>query len=465
MNHVLKRSGYCLVASVFVLGCAERDEAPASVRERASVPTELMQVLTGSSEEVNVIVNFREPALAPSERTVYTRDTRHRLEARKVAGLTITHRYGSVPAVAGRISRAALERLQDDPDVESIEIDREGGGQLREAVAAIGADQVRNLYGLTGKGVRVAVLDTGLDTTHPDFGGAIVAQQCFTRGACPGFASTGSTANDDHNHGSNVAGVIGSRGVRAPRGFAPEVEFVSVKINNSQNSGYESDWVSGLDWVYNNLATLKVKVINASIGTTQLHANDGSCDRSHTAMVRAIRNLTEAGVTVFTSSGNQGSRTSLPSPSCVTGAIAVGAVYDGNVGTQPSGGRTYRQLSSAFPACSDAQTSLGVITCFTNSNARLDMVAPGAPILSSGMRGGTTTFWGTSQASPAAAGVAALMLQCNPSLTPAQIKAHLQQSGVQTRDAKNGLSFPSIRALAAVRAACPDLAEETASAP
>ena len=151
----------------------------------------------------------------------------------------------------------------------------------------------------------------------------------------------------------------------------------------------------------------------------------------------------------------------MPSPSCVTGAVAVGAVYDGNAGAQPSGGGTYRSRSAAFPACSDPQTSLDLVTCFTNSNARLDLVAPGAPMLSAGLRGGTSTFWGTSQASPAAAGVAALMLQCNPSLTPAQIKEHLQRSGVEVRDAKNGLALRSLRALAAVRAACPDMVDES----
>jgi subtilisin family serine protease len=460
MNNVCNRLAYCFVAALSAQACAERAESP-SPSARSAVPPELLSALAASDDEVGVIINFREPSVGAPQNLAYVQGVQHRLLRRSVEGLTVTRRYGSVPAVAARIRRTALEQLQEDPEIESIEIDREGGGQLRESVVAIGGDQVRNLYGLTGKGVRVAVLDTGLDLTHPDFGGSIVAQQCFTRNACPPLRSvTGASGQDDHGHGSNVAGVIGSRGARSPRGFAPEVELVSVKINNQNNSGFESDWVAGLDWVYSNLATLRVKVVNASIGTTQLHANDGSCDRSHVAMARAIRNLTEAGVTVFTSSGNQGSPTSLPSPSCVTGAIAVGAVYDGNVGAQPSGGGTYRNRSAAFPACSDPQTSLSLITCFTNSNQRLDMVAPGAPILSAGLRGGTSTFWGTSQASPAAAGVAALMLQCNPSLTPAEIKAHLQRTGVQTRDPKNGLSFASIRALPAVRAACPDLAEE-----
>lgn len=433
-----------------VHACAERDEPQANPRVRALVAAEVIRVLEVEDKETSVIINFREPAGDAQQRVVYGRHAQRRLEQRAIEGLTITHRYESVSAVAGRIRQSALEQLRDDPDVESIEVDQEGSGQLRESVPAIGGDQVRSLYGLTGKGVRVAVLDSGLDLSHPDFGGRIIAQRCFARGACaPSRASTGTSAQDDHGHGSNVAGIVGSQGKVAPRGFAPDVEIVAVKVLNSSNAGSESDWVAGFDWVYSNLSTLQVKVINASLGTSQLHPNDGSCDRSHTAMVRAIRNLTEAGVTVFASSGNQGSRTSLSSPACVTGTVAVGAVFDSNVGR-----------SAPFRVCADAQTAFDVVTCFTNSNARLDMVAPGAPILSVGLRGGTRTFHGTSQASPTAAGVAALMLQCNPSLTPAQIKAHLQQTGTKVRDPKNGVTVSSIRALPAVRAACPNLVRD-----
>lgn len=465
MNTWVTASSYSLAVALFLHGCGLRDEQPSSSEsKRPFVPAELVTALGAPDDEVGVIINFREQVEGAPQVLAYVQGVQHRLVERDIEGLTITHRYQSVPAVAGRIRRAALEQLRDDPDIESIEVDTEGSGQLREAVPAIGADQVRSLYGLTGKGVRVAVLDTGLDISHPDLSPAIVAQQCFTQRACPpSRTATSTSGQDDHGHGSNVAGVIASRGVRTGRGFAPEAELVAVKINNQNNAGMESDWVSGLDWVYANLATLKVKIVNMSIGTTAMHPNDGTCDSRHLAMARAVRNLTAAGVTVFTASGNAGSATNLPSPACVTGAIAVGAVYDSNVGAQPPGGGTFAaKFGAAFGRCTDAQTVFDKITCFTNSNARLDIVAPGAPMTSDNIRGGTATYWGTSQASPAAAGVAALMLQCNPNLTPAQVKDHLKRTGVPVTDAKNGLSFPSVRALAAVRAACPDLVGQEA---
>ncbi len=122
------------------------------------------------------------------------------------------------------------------------------------------------------------------------------------------------------------------------------------------------------------------------------------------------------------------------------------------MGTEPDSGTYNSVFGGSWPACSDAATSVQTITCFTNSNATMDIVAPGARITSSGMGGGTSTYTGTSQASPTAAGIAALMLEANPSLTPAQIESYLESTGTTVTDPKNGLNFPLIDALAAVTA-------------
>jgi subtilisin family serine protease len=90
------------------------------------------------------------------------------------------------------------------------------------------------------------------------------------------------------------------------------------------------------------------------------------------------------------------------------------------------------------------------VTCFTNSNSTLDLLAPGAPITSAGRNGGRSTFFGTSQASPHAAGAAAVLLEVDPTLTPDQIETLLKTTGVKVTDAKNGLTFPRIDLLAAV---------------
>jgi hypothetical protein len=124
-------------------------------------------------------------------------------------------------------------------------------------------------------------------------------------------------------------------------------------------------------------------------------------------------------------------------PACIANAISVGAVYDANVGSVTLG-------------CTDATTSADKVTCFSNTNATLDLLAPGARITSTGRGGGTSTFVGTSQASPHAAAAAALLLQAGSSLTPTEIETALESTGVPATDPKNGLTFPRIDVFAAL---------------
>jgi subtilisin family serine protease len=440
---------------VVVGACTDRDGAGRDVvqeRVRSALET---------GDDVPVIVSFRdpEPDLLRADRTGHRRLLRaagESLLARHPDGFVPLRRFEHVPAVAGRLSRRALDGLARDPNVSFIQVDGGGEGALAVAVPAIGGDVAKTQFRVTGKGVRMAVLDTGVNTNHPDLRSSVVAtQHCFTRNACPpGNTSEGTSAEDDHGHGSHVSGIVTSDGQVAGSGFAPDVEIVAVKINDRNDSGWESDWVAGLDWVFANLATLNVKVVNMSICTNQLYTAGGSCDANQPALARAVKNLVDAGVTLFAASGNRGSSSQLSAPACNTGVIAVGATYKSNQGRQPQSGTFQDMWGQSFGACADATSAFDKVACFTNSNARLDIVAPGAVIVSDSLGTQTEQYRGTSQSSPTAAGVAALMLECNPSLTPAEIKSILIRTAVYVTDAKNGLEFPSIRADAAVREAC-----------
>lgn len=444
-----------LVPILFLAACSQENASPWPVVQRG------LWEAFAERDRVEVIVSFEDPAPSrliedPSghHRAIFA--LAERLLSANAFGFTPTRRFDHIPAMAGTLSPEGLARLSRQPDISFIQMDSPGQGALTVAVPAIGGDVAKRDYQVTGKGVRVAVLDTGVNTTHPDLKSSIVStQHCFTHGACPpGNSTEGTSAEDDHGHGSHVAGIITSDGKVAGAGFAPDAEIVAIKANDRNDSGFASDWVAGLDWLFTNLSTLKVKAVNASLGTSQLYASTNDCDRGEPALARAVGNLVRAGVTIFAAAGNQGSTSKVSAPACNTGAIAVGATYKSSQGRQPATGTYSSLFGQSFSACYDAATEFDQVACFSNSGPRVDIVAPGAIVVSDVLQGRTSSFRGTSQASPAAAGITALMLECNPQLTPAEIRDILVRTSVTVTDKKNNATFPSIRAAAAVKAAC-----------
>ncbi|HET6334570.1 MAG TPA: S8 family serine peptidase [Polyangiales bacterium] len=381
--------------------------------------------------------------------------------ARLGSDFEVSHRYGSIRALAGSLTRAGLATVRGLADVAAIQIDGQGSGGLAQALPAVGIDKVHDERGLTGKGITVAILDSGAPTMHPALQDAIVAQHCFTTGGCPPLnQNQGDSAEDDHNHGSNVTGIVASRGGGGiAKGYAPGASIVAVKVLNRQNGGRVSDWVAGFDWVSTNLSMLNVKVINASLVSTEEYASAADCDRGEPALSAVTKKLIEAGVTITASSGNTGHIETMTAPACNTGVIAVGATYDSDLGPQPETGGTYQALGGGnWPACSDAQTDAKTIACFTSTaGSRLDVLAPGSQLTSTGKGTGMSMFRGTSQAAPGVAGLAALLLECNPALTPSSILDVLKQTGEMIMDPRNGLSYPLIRGVQAVEMACPNM--------
>jgi subtilisin family serine protease len=432
------------------------------------VQASVLERFRQGARQARVIVTYRVPELEMPhalhfdrpERTLALRalrDTSSRL-ASVLAGQTIHHRYESVNAMAVTVDANALEALRAQPDVESVILDQGGSGHLLEAVPLSRLDVVQ-ATGLTGAGVTVAVIDSGIDRTHPDLSDSLAAEACFCSGGAMGDG-TGCCPNgqesqqgpgaaaDDNGHGTNVIGIVTSNGTVAPKGGAPGARIVAVKVLDAQNAfTFSSDVVAGLDWVINNHP--EVKVVNASLGTFALQP--GTCDAVADAAPwkTAIDTLRANGALVFASSGNQSSSTGMAIPACVANTVAVGAVWDSNVGSQ-----------GVF--CTEATTAADKITCFTNSDSALDLLAPGAPITSTGLGGGTSTFYGTSQASPLSAACAALLLERNSALTPSQIETALKGSPTRITDGRNALTFPRLDcgdALSRIGTANPDRTE------
>ena len=356
------------------------------------------------------------------------------------------YRYESVSGFAGRARASAINALLRHPEVTAIHLDYEVHGTLAQGVALIGADAAHS-SGLTGLGVNVALLDTGVDTDHPDLADDIVAEQCFCndhpapiRGCCPagGLQQSGmGSAEDDNGHGTHTAGIITSAGLVAAPGVAPDAGIVAIKVLSATGSGFSSSIDAAFDWLVTNHQALGVRVVNVSLGDDGEHNDPLASPCSGTPSANAIALLHAAGVVVFASSGNDGYDDGISEPACTPEAISVGGVYDASLGSVSWCGNS----TCTTILCTDASAPDGFV-CHSNSDEILDLLAPNWRTTSPALGGGVSDFGGTSASSPYAAGQAALLLQDDSSLQPESIRALLKANGPLVTNAENGLSFP-----------------------
>ncbi|WP_328768524.1 S8 family peptidase [Streptomyces sp. NBC_00286] len=242
-----------------------------------------------------------------------------------------------------------------------------------------------------GQGVTAYVIDTGIRTTHQDFGGR----------ASSGwdFVDNDATAQDGQGHGTHVAGTIAG----TTYGVAKKAKVVGVRVLDNEGAGTTAQVIAGIDWVTKNAQ--KPAVANMSLGgfaNAQLDA--------------AVRNSIASGVTYAVAAGNDGLPASLYSPARVQEAVTVGA---------------------SDPA--DARAS------FSNWGARLDLFAPGVDVTSASNASDTAkaTFSGTSMASPHAAGAAALYLADHATASPADVSKALVSQAASGKISTAGLGSPN----------------------
>jgi subtilisin family serine protease len=366
----------------------------------------------------------------------------------------VSHRYASVHAFAGTATPDAIAALAASPDVAHIALDVPMYGALGESGPLINADDVHGTLGITGDGVTVAVLDSGVDSDHPELANDLLYQRCFlafsqcptsaTIVGCSGTTGAASSffAEDGSSHGSHVSGIVTKTGTSGAPGIAPDAGIKAFKVLNDCGSGQGlfSDMIFALDEIITLRATTHadVDIVNMSIVDSQQHAA-GTCETVYgTAMPQAITTLRSLGVITFVSSGNAGFKTGLSYPACILDAVSVGATYDGNLGI------------IAFSACIDAFALVDQVACWSQSDASLDLLAPGSTILSTVPPSSLGTKSGTSMASPTAAGVAALLLESEPGLTPGAIESRLEETGVPIVDAFNGITKCRVDAYEAV---------------
>ncbi|MEM7310764.1 MAG: S8 family serine peptidase [Planctomycetota bacterium] len=367
------------------------------------------------------------------------------LAALAPADLDLGYRYANVAALSGRVTAGGVAVLAAHPDVLAVGVNGRGGIQLAESVPFIGADLVHGT-GVSGAGVTVAVLDTGIDTDHPDLADNIApgAMHFLDDGW-----TVGAGAEDVHGHGTHVAGIVTSKGVESAVGVAPDADVLAIQVLADDGTGWITDWAAGVDHVvsvapdYANLCA-----INLSLGTFVLY---GACpcddeDSATMLLAASIQAAKDAGITSFAASGNFGSCGSMSSPACTSAAVAVAAVYDAPEGLVDHG------------VCVDDPTAANQVVCFSNRSACNQLAAPGYLIESAAVGGGVVAFSGTSMAAPHVAGVAALMNEVSASLTPDVVVA-LLSGGADPADDPCGAGPPplTVSAWNAVNAITPPL--------
>lgn len=281
------------------------------------------------------------------------------------------------------------------PSTVKIWLDAHQHTQLDRSVPQIGAPAAYAL-GLTGAGVKIAVIDTGVDATHPDLAGRVALAETFV--------ADGRGVEDVHGHGTHVASIAAGSGAASGgrlHGVAPGATVLSGRVCDELGECTTSDVLAGLEWA----AAQGAQIVNLSLGSPGSDEID--------PLEEAVNRLSaERGILFVTAAGNEGGTKAIRTPATAEAALAVGAVdAEDHLAYFSS-----RGPGSAVQPMKPELTAPGV----TIAAARAAGTSAGSPIDER-----YTSFSGTSMAAPHVAGAAALLLQQHPGWTGAQLKAAL----------------------------------------
>lgn len=358
-----------------------------------------------SMKNVSVIIGFRNPP------------GRSDVEFVSGQGGNIKRTYKIINAISADIPEESIDIIKRSPNVEYVEMDEKVFAHNAEwrgnvpigtcqaiqilkqtvpwGISRIGAPLV-HAVGNTGKGIRVGILDTGIDYNHEDLKGNYKGGY--------NFVDNNNDPMDRNGHGTHVAGTIAAEdndvGVI---GVAPQAHLYSVKVLSYDSTGTASDIISGLEWSVDN----RMQVINMSLGS----------DESSVSVQRAVDNTYNAGVLVVVAAGNSGN------------AAGIGNNVD-------------------YPAKYNSVVSVGATdindnrASFSSTGPRLELSAPGVNILST-LNGGINkygTLSGTSMSCPHVTGAAALIMSAEPGITNYQTRIRMQITAQNIPKGSNGFS-------------------------
>ena len=274
--------------------------------------------------------------------------------------------------------------------------------RLDVATPTLGLDKL-HARGITGKGVTIAVIDTGI-APHPDLKDRII-----------GFfdlINQKEEAYDDNRHGTHCAGIAAGDGKNSNGlyiGAAPEAKLVGIKVLDKTGYGSDSQVIEGIQTAIEHKDELGIKVLSLSLGDKVTRPSKDD------PVVQAVEKAVEAGLSVVVAAGNEGPRPgTIGTPGNAPSVITVGAADDRNTLTREDDIVSW--FSSRGPVKFD-------------KTVKPDVVAPGANIASASYdQNGYIRLSGTSMATPHVAGTLALLYQVKPDATPQEIKSALMET-------------------------------------
>jgi subtilisin family serine protease len=351
----MKRALAATLAVLSLAACSDSSQSPTAPSSPALVAAPQAPYYSKGADGIagQYIVVFKDgvtDALGQADSKIF-----------KLRGLTRFKYDGALKGFAARLDPGAVAVLQADPDVAYIEQDAAVHTLTTQSGATWGIDRIDQrsrplsgtyTYTSTGSGVTAYIIDTGIQTSHSQFGGR----------AAVAYDAIGGNGQDCNGHGTHVAGTVGS----ATYGVAKGVALRAVRVLDCNGSGTNSGVIAGMNWVASH--HVAKSVANMSLGG------------GYSASVNSAANsLASSGVFLAVAAGNSNADACSFSPSSAANTTTVAA-----------------------STSSDAKAS------YSNYGGCVDLYAPGSSITSTWLNGGTNTISGTSMATPHVVGVAAL---------------------------------------------------------
>lgn len=389
-------------------------------------------------------------------------------------------RFQTLPHLALQADTTALTALVAIPGIARIAPDQQNAPTLSRSVPLIGADRVRRAEnGSAGAGQTVAIVDSGVDSTHPFLNPRVISDACYSSSSswlstdaddsstCPGGADSNTNPGSaepcaiaDCAHGTHVAGIAAGLGTQF-NAVAPEANILAIQVFHTHDDAGEcaqfsapnpciladdSQVIQALERVYSLRSTYSLASVNLSLGSLTTFTSQADCDANNSSYKNIIDNLRSAGIATVIAAGNHAQPAvaggnqfvaGVASPACISSAVSVGAT------------------DATVPG---AET----VADFSEAASFLNLLAPGVAITSSvplafscsGSAAGFCPFFGTSMASPHVTGSFAVLKALSPTASVDTPLNALTSTGTAVTDSRSwtNLVFPRVQLDAAAEA-------------